>query len=93
MDLESELEPGIGVYAEIWRGHRVTEFIDPSALARNVTGMRSTWGGGASWKQSDPDLFGATYGPNWLVWSQKRSQGGKPLIVGEGFLEGGHRFR
>ncbi|KAF9519839.1 hypothetical protein BS47DRAFT_1387784 [Hydnum rufescens UP504] len=93
MDLESELEPSIGVYAEVWRGHRVTEFIDPNALARNVTGMRSTWGGGASWKHSDPDLFGATYGPNWLVWSQKRSQGGKPLIVGEGFLEGGHRFR
>ncbi|KAF8309736.1 WD40 repeat-like protein [Clavulina sp. PMI_390] len=77
----------------IWRGHRVAEFVDPGYLGRTAQGMSSPWGGGASWKPSDPNVFGATYGGQWHVWDQRSMNGGKPLESGEAFPEGGHRFR
>ena len=77
----------------VWSGHKVAEFVDPGALSRSVSGLNSVWGGGASWKPNDPDMFGATYGPYWLVWSLKKLRGGKPVAKGEGFLEGGSQFR
>lgn len=78
---------------ERWRGHRVIELIDPTALSQSVTGTIVSWGGGADWKQNDPNVFGATYGSKWVIWNQRKLQGGKPVMSGEGFPEGGHRFR
>ncbi|KAF8333941.1 uncharacterized protein EI90DRAFT_2915957, partial [Cantharellus anzutake] len=89
MDLESDST----LRDAVWSGHKVVEFIDPAALSRSVSGLNSVWGGGASWKPSDPDMFGATYGPSWVVWNQRKLQGGKPVAKGEGFLEGGSQFR
>jgi hypothetical protein len=79
--------------SQIWRGHRVAEFIDPEYLGRNAQGVSTMWGGGASWKPSDPEIFGASYGSKWHIWSQKSLQGGKPIESGDAFPEGGHRFR
>lgn len=79
---------------QIWRGHRIVEFVDPSAVGRSASGNdNGRWGGGASWKPNDPDTFGATYGGKWFTWNLKNLQGGKPTLSGEGFAEGGHRFR
>lgn len=78
---------------QIWRGHRVAEFIDPEYLGRSAQGISTVWGGGASWKPSDPEIFGATYGSKWHIWSLKSLQGGKPIESGDAFPEGGHRFR
>ncbi|KDQ12324.1 hypothetical protein BOTBODRAFT_34611 [Botryobasidium botryosum FD-172 SS1] len=79
--------------ADGWRGHRVVELVDPRALADGLTGLSNTWGGGASWKQDDENVFGATYGSRWVAWNLRQLQGGKPFMSGEGHLEGGHRFR
>jgi len=79
--------------AEGWRGHRVVELVDPRALADGSTNLSSSWGGGASWKQDDENVFGATYGSRWVAWNLRHLQGGKPFMSGEGHLEGGHRFR
>lgn len=78
---------------QIWRGHRVAEFIDPEYLGRSAQGVSIVWGGGASWKPSDPDIFGACYGSKWHIWNQRSLQGGKPVESGDAFPEGGHRFR
>ena len=40
-----------------WRGHRVVELIDPRALTDGLTGVRSTWTGGASWKPNDVNMY------------------------------------
>lgn len=96
MDLdESDNTSSIGQdeAVQIWRGHRVAEFIDPGYLGRGALGLSDTWGGGASWKPNDPDIFGGTYGSKWHIWSQRSLQGGKPFESGEAFAEGGHRFR
>lgn len=77
----------------IWRGHRVAEFIDPAVLGRSAQGASNVWSGGASWKPNDPDVFGATYGSKWHIWTQRSMQGGKPFESGDAFAEGGHRFR
>jgi len=87
-ELEQDLSKADG-----WRGHRVVELVDPRALADGLTSLSSTWGGGASWKQDDENVFGATYGSRWVAWNLRHLQGGKPFMSGEGHLEGGHRFR
>jgi hypothetical protein len=62
-------------------------------LSRSASGVRKLWSGGASWKPNDPDVFGAIFGSNWHVWTQRSIQGGKPALSGESFGEGGDRFR
>lgn len=96
MELDEEEDATSGARPEaiqLWRGHRVAEFIDPEYLGRSAQGISTAWGGGASWKPSDPEIFGATYGSKWHIWSQKSLQGGKPIESGDAFPEGGHRFR
>ena len=85
---------GLGAATQqFFLGHRRAEFVDPYSLGRSAAGLSNHWSGGASWKPNDPDVFGASFGPSWHVWSQRSMFGGKPLISGEAFAEGGDRFK
>lgn len=78
-------------------GRAPVQLVDPRALAdaRTGHGGRGKGTGGASWKPGDKDCVGATFGSRWVIWhlAHGAAGGGKPVLSGNGFLEGGHRFR
>ncbi|KZV91601.1 WD40 repeat-like protein [Exidia glandulosa HHB12029] len=75
-------------------GRAPVQLVDPRALADARTGARAGIGS-AAWKPTDRDCVGATFGSRWVIWhlSHGGAGGGKPVLSGNGFLEGGHRLR
>ncbi|KAI0075802.1 hypothetical protein K474DRAFT_1646034 [Panus rudis PR-1116 ss-1] len=76
-----------------WRNASVVELVEPRALADAVTGATKRWSGFAAWRPDSADIVGATYGSRFALWDLSRLQGGKPMVSGISFPEGGHRFR
>ncbi|CAK5264077.1 unnamed protein product [Mycena citricolor] len=71
-------------------GWRIVDLVEPYALASTVSGS-SVVGGWAAWRNDNPDIIGATYGPRYSLWDISKLQGGKP-IGGSSFPQN-DRFR
>ncbi|KAF8652697.1 hypothetical protein AX16_004201 [Volvariella volvacea WC 439] len=76
-----------------WRHSSLIELIEPYTLANSSVGHHSQWSGSLSWRKDSVDIIGGVYGPRFAIWDISSLHGGKPMLTGNSFLEGGNHFR
>lgn len=75
------------------RHSSLVELVEPYALSASCMGNTSRWSASAAWRTDTVDIIGSVYGPKFSIWDISRLRGGKPLITGTSFFEGGQHFR